>query len=88
MVYNAKPNTCMNILMHYSIVCRFQNNIKETQGTLEEKIEDMENFMKEELEENYPLNQNKLEVLALDAGRTLLDDANTIKKQMVNSMET
>lgn len=43
----------------------------------------MENFIKEELEENYPLNQSKLEVLALDAGRTLLDDANTIKKQMV-----
>lgn len=69
-------------------VCRFQNKIKETQGTLEEKIEDMENFIKEELEENYPLNQSKLEVLALDAGRTLLDDANTIKKQMVNSMDT
>lgn len=48
----------------------------------------MENFMKEELEGNYPLNQSKLEVLALDAGRTLLDDANTIKKQMVNSMDT
>lgn len=48
----------------------------------------MENFIKEELEENYPLNHSKLEVLALDAGRTLLDDANTIKKQMVNSMDT
>lgn len=78
----------MSIFMHYSFVYRFQNKIKETQGTLEEKIEDMENFIKEESEENYPLNQSKLEVLALDAGRTLLDDANTIKKQMVNSMDT
>lgn len=48
----------------------------------------MENFIKEEVEENYRLNQSKLEVLALDAGKTLLDDANTIKKQMVNSMDT
>lgn len=48
----------------------------------------MENFIKEELEENHPLNQSKLEVLAMEAGKTLLDDANTIKKQMVNSMAT
>lgn len=69
-------------------VCRLQNKIKETQRTLEEKIADRETFNKEELDENYPLNQSKLELLALDSGKTLLDDANTIKKQKVNSMET
>lgn len=69
-------------------VCRLQNKIKETQRTLEEKIEDRETFNKEELDENYLLNQSKLELLALDSGKTLLDDANTIKKQKVNSMET
>lgn len=69
-------------------VCRLQNKIKETQRTLEEKIADRETFNKEELDENYLLNQNKLELLALDSGKTLLDDANTIKKQKVNSMET
>lgn len=69
-------------------VCRLQNKIKETQRTLEEKIADRETFNKEELDENYLLNQSKLELLALDSGKTLLDDANTIKKQKVNSMET
>lgn len=74
---------CMKIF-----VCRLQNKIKETQRTLEEKIADRETFNKEELDENYLLNQSKLELLALDSGKTLLDDANTIKKQKVNSMET
>lgn len=69
-------------------VCRLQNKIKETQRTLEEKIADRETFNKEDLDENYMLNQSKLELLALDSGKTLLDDANTIKKQKVNSMET
>lgn len=69
-------------------VCRLQNKIKETQRTLEEKIADRETFNEEELDENYLLNQSKLELLALDSGKTLLDDANTIKKQKVNSMET
>lgn len=69
-------------------VCRLQNKIKETQRTLEEKIADRETFNKEELDGNYLLNQSKLELLALDSGKTLLDDANTIKKQKVNSMET
>lgn len=69
-------------------VCRLQNKIKETQRTLEEKIADRETFNKEDLDENYLLNQSKLELLALDSGKTLLDDANTIKKQKVNSMET
>lgn len=69
-------------------VCRLQNKIKETQRTLEEKIADRETFNKKELDENYLLNQSKLELLALDSGKTLLDDANTIKKQKVNSMET
>uniref|UniRef100_K1QNN8 Nesprin-1 n=1 Tax=Magallana gigas TaxID=29159 RepID=K1QNN8_MAGGI len=77
--------TFLNVLEK---VKRFQNKIKETQGTLEEKIEDMENFIKEELEENHPLNQSKLEVLAMEAGKTLLDDANTIKKQMSQGLAT
>lgn len=76
--------TFFNILEN---VKRLQNKIKETQRTLEEKIADRETFNKEELDENYLLNQSKLELLALDSGKTLLDDANTIKKQKALTTE-